>query len=93
MDDLKPPSKDTLLTFPCDFTIKIFGKATDEFEAAVLMIVHKHIASFSDREIKSRASESGKYRALSITIHVESKEQLDAIYQELSSSPHVIMSL
>lgn len=84
---------ESLLKFPCDFTIKVFGLGSDEFEAAVLVIIHKHAPNLSGRAIQSRASESGKYRALSITIHVDSKEQLDNIYRDLSSSPHVIMAL
>lgn len=84
---------ETLLTFPCDFTLKVFGQATDAFETAVLGIIHKHAPSLADREIKSNLSENGKYKALTITIHVESKEQLDQIYRELSSSPQVLMAL
>jgi putative lipoic acid-binding regulatory protein len=84
---------ETLLTFPCDFTIKVFGSGSEEFEAAVLMILHKHIPHFSDRAIQSRKSESGKYCALSITIHVDSKQQLDDLYRELSASPQVMMVL
>lgn len=91
-DQPNPPTQD-LLTFPCDFTIKVFGLGTNEFEVAVLMIIHKHVANFSDRAIQSRASANGKYQALSITVHVTSKAQLDAIYQDLTSSPHVLMAL
>jgi uncharacterized protein len=84
---------ETLLTFPCDFTIKVFGTASDEFEATVLGIVYKHVSNLADRAIQSRPSKNGKYCALSITVHVDSKEQLDRIYQALSSSPLVIMAL
>lgn len=93
MTDKKDSSNETLLKFPCDFTIKVFGLGTDEFEAEVLMLVHKYVPNLSDRAIKSRPSENGKYRALSITVHVTSKEQLDNIYCALSSSPHVLMAL
>lgn len=89
----KPDQPQTLLTFPCDFTIKVFGLGSDEFEAAVLMLIHKHVPNLSDRAIQSRPSANGKYRALTITVHVDSKAQLDSIYQDLSSSPHVLMAL
>jgi putative lipoic acid-binding regulatory protein len=93
MDKKTPENRETLLVFPCDFTIKVFGKGSEEFEAAVLMIIHKHVPNLSGRAIQTRNSETGKYTALSITVHVDSKEQLDNIYYELSSSPHVIMAL
>lgn len=84
---------ESLLKFPCDFPIKVFGLASDEFNAYVLGVIHKHIPDFSDQAFKSRPSENGKYRALSITVHVESKEQLDDIYKDLTASPLVLMAL
>lgn len=89
----KPKQPETLLKFPCDFTLKVFGLANDEFEAAALGIIHKHAPNLSGRAIESRPSGNGKYLALSITIAVDSKEQLDNIYKELSASPNVIMVL
>lgn len=87
------PDDETLLKFPTDFTLKIFGLKTEEFQATVLMIIHKHVPNLSDRAIAERPSQQGKYCALSVTVYVESKEQLDNIYRELSSSPQVIMVL
>lgn len=84
---------DSLLTFPCDFTIKVFGHKTDAFESAVLTIIHQHAPNLADRAIHMRPSKNGNYLSLSITVHVESKQQLDTIYQALSSSPHIIMAL
>jgi len=83
----------SLLTFPCEFTLKIFGLRSDEFESAVLMIVHKHIPNFSDRAIHTRASQEGKYCAISVSVYVESREQLDNLYRDLTASPQVIMVL
>ena len=93
MTDKPNQTNESLLKFPCDFTIKVFGIASDEFEATVLGIVHKHAPNLSDRAIQSRPSQHGKYCALTITIHVDSKAQLDRIYQELSSNEKVIMAL
>ena len=83
----------TLISFPCDFTIKIFGLASDEFDGAVFSIIRKHVPRFSDTAFQSRSSENNRYRALSITVHVESKDQLDKIYKDLSASPEVLMAL
>ena len=85
--------KRALLKFPCDFTIKVIGKGDDEFESTVLMIIHRHFPNLGDRAIQSRNSEYGKYRALSITIHADTKEQMDSLYRELSACPQVIMAL
>lgn len=93
MSDEQSKNSESLLQFPCDFTLKIFGLASDEFEAEVLMTINKYVPNLSDRAIHVRPSENNKYRALSITVHVESREQLDNIYRELSASPHVLMVL
>jgi putative lipoic acid-binding regulatory protein len=93
MTDEKTPSNETLLTFPCDFTIKVFGVASPEFEATVFDIIRKHIPIFSEQATKVRPSTNAKYNAMSITVHVESKDQLDRIYIDLSASPLVLMAL
>lgn len=93
MTKQSPPSDGTLLTFPCDFPLKIFGLASDEFEIATLSIIRKHVPNFTDQALHARASKQGKYLALTITVHVESKEQLDQLYIDLSSSPHILMVL
>ena len=93
MTDKPTEQKESLLTFPCDFTIKVFGLANTDFEAAALTIVRQHVPTFSDTMIVSRPSENGKYLALSITIHAESKAQIDNIYQSFTDSPHIIMAL
>ena len=84
---------ETLLTFPCDFTIKVFGTSSEKFEASVVGIIRSHVSDFPESAIQLRPSANGKYNAMSVTVHVTSKEQLDNIYKELSSSPDVLMTL
>ncbi len=86
-------TKESPFQFPCEFVIKIFGLASDAFELEALTIVRKHISELREDAIKSRLSKDGKYLALSITIHAESKEQLDTLYRELSASSHILMAL
>lgn len=85
--------KESLLTFPCDFTIKVIGTTSDEFEVAVYGIIHKHVPNLSEGAIQLRPSSNGKYQAITVTVRAESKTQLDSIYQDLTSSPLVIMAL
>lgn len=84
---------ETLLKFPCDFVIKVFGNKSDEFEIAVMSIIRKHCSEVSETAFQTRPSKDGKYLAISANIYVESKEELDAIYKELSSHPLVLMVL
>ncbi len=79
--------------FPCEFVIKVFGNASDQFELEVLTIIRKHIQHLQENAIQCRPSKDGKYLALSIKIMAESKLQLDTIYRDLSSNPQVLMAL
>jgi uncharacterized protein len=93
MTDNEANSPGSLLHFPCEFVIKIFGAATNEFELQALTIIRHHIKDLAENSIKSRNSKDGKYLALTITLPIDSREQLDEIYKELSSNPHVLMVL
>lgn len=84
---------EALLHFPCEFVIKVFGVASDEFELAVITIIRKHIAELGETAIRPRPSKDGKYVALTITVFAESKEQIDDIYRELTANPLVLMAL
>ena len=82
-----------LLRFPCDFPIKVMGKADPGFEALVVGIVRRHAPDLGEGAVSARGSSGGRYLALTLTVRAESRGQLDAIYRELSSHPDVLMSL
>jgi len=82
-------AEDTLLEFPCDFPLKIMGKAEDTLAQVVLEIVTRHDPQFDGARMEMRASSGGKYISLTCTVIATSKPQLDALYRELSSHPLV----
>lgn len=85
--------KDTLLEFPCDFPIKIMGKADDTFAEVVISIVTKHAPDFDATRMELRASSGGNYLSVTCTIVATSKPQLDAIYMDLTAHPMVKVAL
>jgi hypothetical protein len=80
---------DTLLEFPCDFPLKVMGAAQDGFAQAVADVVRKHAPDFDAATMEMRPSKAGNYLSLTCTIRATSKEQLDALYRELTSHPLV----
>lgn len=82
-----------LLTFPCEFPMKVMGRREDGFAQLVSEIVMRHAADFDPGTIEMRSSKQGRYLSLTVTINAKSREQLDALYQELSGHPMVIMVL
>ena len=79
------------LEFPCTFPIKAIGKATGEFETIVTDIIRRHVSELTD--FTTRSSAGGKYLAVTATFVATSREQLDALYRELSSNEQVVMLL
>lgn len=82
-----------LLSFPCEFPIKVFGAQQTSLRVAVLGILRSHLPAVPDEAISVRSSRGGKYTALTITITATSRQQLDAIYRDLGRAPEVVMSL
>lgn len=83
----------SLLDFPCDFPIKVFGEAQQGFAQAVAMVVQAHAPGFDAARIQMRSSSNAKYLSLTCTVHATSREQLDDLYRDLSSHPMVKMVL
>jgi len=86
-------SEESLLTFPCEFPIKIMGRTGENFEAEVVAIVRKHAADLSETAISTRPSGKGNYIAITVIVNAASKEQLDNIYLELNAHKSVVMTL
>ena len=86
-------SEETLFEFPCQFPIKAMGKADVELDLLVAEIVRRHAPSMTEDAVTSRPSKDGNFMGITVIIEATSKQQLDAIYQELTDHPHVLMAL
>lgn len=91
--DLSVPEGETLLEFPCEFPIKAMGLACDELEIAVLEIVNRHVEDLAEGALRMRPSRNGKYVSITVTIIARSKQQLDAIYMDLTACEHVSFAI
>ncbi|WP_031434803.1 YbeD family protein [Methylomarinum vadi] len=85
--------KETLLEFPCQFPIKAMGVSSDQFDITVIEIVRRHVDDIKEGAVTSRPSKGGKYTAVTVVIEATSRKQLDAIYQDLTDHPDVLMAL
>lgn len=86
-------SNETLLEFPCAFDIKAFGRRDSAFEQTVYTLVKAHVPELTTDDLSARESSGGRYLAVTASINAKSKAQLDAIYQDLTDSGQVLMSL
>ncbi len=81
------------LAFPCDFPIKVMGRKQPGFAQTVMEIVLKHAPDFDPVSIGMRPSRQGRYLSVTCVVPATSREQLDALYQELCDHPSVVMVL
>lgn len=81
------------LAFPCPFPIKVMGRREGGFAKAVLEILQRHVPDFDPATIETRPSRKAKYLSLTCTVYATSREQLDALYQELCDHPSVVLVL
>lgn len=84
---------DSLLEFPCAFPLKVIGLNRDSLVPEILAVVLRHAPDFAPESTEMRPSAGGKYVGLTCTIRATSRQQLDALYRELTSHPLVRMVL
>lgn len=83
-----PPER-SLIEYPSAFPIKVMGAHVDGFTEAVVAVARRFDPGFDPGTVESRPSKGGNYLGLTITITATSREQLDALYRELTSHPMV----
>lgn len=86
-------AEETLLTFPCDFPIKIMGKTHDAFAQTIAQIVIDHFPDYDPATMEMRASHASNYLSLTVTIRAENKTQIDNLYRALTAHPMVSLVL
>ncbi|MBJ90767.1 MAG: transcriptional regulator [Woeseia sp.] len=86
-------SEETILKFPCQFPIKIMGRANNKFRSSAIETLEACVGKIAEDDITSSLSNKGKFTALTVTIEASSKRQLDDIYKALSANPDVLFLL
>lgn len=81
------------LKFPAEFPIKVMGRHDSDLKALTREIIERHTGPLPEERMKVRTSGDGNFLALTYTITAQSREQLDAIYRDLTACKAVLMSL
>lgn len=84
---------ESALKFPMAFPIKVMGRRDDRFAQTIVDVVRRHAPDFDAATLEMRASRAGNYLSVTATINATSREQLDALYRDLTSHPMVAMVL
>lgn len=81
------------LQFPCSFPIKAMGITSAELDIRIVEIIRRHVPDIQEGAVTSKPSRTEKYTSVTVTILATSRQQLDAIYQDLSDAPEVLVAL
>jgi len=91
--DVSDANTETLLEFPCEFSVKAMGLNEPGFHEIVVQIVRRHCPDLGEGCSSTRSSKNGKWLSVTVTFEATSKVQLDSIYMDLTAHERVTMSL
>lgn len=78
-----------LLEFPADFPLKVMGARVDGFAQAIADLTRQHVPGFDPASMELRVSSKGTYLSLTLALRVESRAQLERLYEALIAHPMV----
>ena len=78
-----------LMQFPSDYAVKVMGARVDDFSESMVAVLRRHAPDLDVSMVQLRASRQGNYLSVTATIRATSREQLEALYQELTTHPLV----
>ena len=81
------------LEFPTEFPIKVMGRHDSDLKALTRAIIERHTGPLGEESVRVRTSGDGNFLALTYVVTAKSREQLDAIYRELTACTAVLMAL
>lgn len=84
------PPEESLIQYPCEFPIKVMGPNSEAFvDEIVARVLPLDPAFDTATRLTRRASSSGTYLSLTVTVTATSRAQLDNIYRAVTSHPQV----
>jgi uncharacterized protein len=83
----------SLIEYPTDFPIKVMGRREPRLVQTIVEIVRRHAPDFDPATVEMRVSKKNSYLSVTCNVRATSREQLDALYQELCDHPSVVMVL
>lgn len=93
MREIEPHTAPPLIEFPCVFPIKVMGETHEDFSLTIIEAIQTLLPGFNAAHVEMRASSGGKYISLTCSVHVNSQDELDAVYRLLTAHPMVKFAL
>ena len=78
-----------ILEFPCEFPLRVIGDDEGDFRDFVLDIIRRYVPELDEQTVSVQPSSNGRYTAIRVQFTAASRQQVDALYIELSSHARV----
>ena len=86
-----------LIEYPSDYGFKAMCRVdvndSQSASDAIQQLVFQHIDQTALIETHTNQSRTGKFESVTVTLRIDSREQLEAIYKSICESPRVVMTL
>jgi hypothetical protein len=79
----------SLIEYPSEFPIKVMGAHVDGFVEAIVEVARRFDPTLQESRLELRPSSAGNYLSVTLPVTATSRQQLDALYQALTSHPMV----
>lgn len=89
MTDPKSP----VITFPCDYPIKVIGDMAPDFKDFVTRVARNHDPRLKAQAISVNTSRNGRFLSVRLVIRATGEAQISALFAELKESGRVRMVL
>jgi len=86
-------SEESVLSFPCDIPVKVLGRNADAFRTAATDIVRSHYRDLGEAQLAEQLSRNGSFLSITFIVRAQSRDQVDALYRDLSASDNILMVL
>ena len=81
------------LSFPTEIAVKVLGNNDSAFRAHAKDIVSRHYPNLPDDAISEQLSRKDAYLSLTFLVNAQSRDEIDALYRELTASDEILMVL
>jgi len=86
-------ASETLLEFPCQFPIKMMGRADAGIGDIAVRLVERHAGPVAADCVETAHSRNGNFLSVTVTIEAQSQQQLERIYNDLSNHEDILVAL
>ena len=81
------------LSFPCEIAVKVLGRNIPAFRLEAMSIVRRHYADLRDEAVSEQLSRKDAYLSLTFVVDAQSRDEIDALFRELTASDEILMVL